>query len=209
MGLLKCTGEKAFCQAGLPVNLAQHSTKKTFCCANSCARHSPSTIPQATLASMDAASERKKQPSLNQDDERNAAFQRKQVHFEGTQNAFQASNPGAASPTGVSTTKLTAAGSVYSNDLFSGSWTIEAQRTGRMDLVDSGSTPASSTAAYTPASTGYLESARKVDDLRGRLEGLEQALKEMESKAVAHLDKQLQEKVLATAGEACAVVDWC
>ncbi|KAL4853115.1 hypothetical protein ACK3TF_005894 [Chlorella vulgaris] len=150
---------------------------------------------------MDAASERKKQPSLNQDDERNAAFQRKQVHFEGTQNAFQASNPGAASPTGVSTTKLTAAGSVYSNDLFSGSWTIEAQRMGRMDLVDSGSTPASSTAAYTPASTGYLESARKVDDLRGRLEGLEQALKEMESKAVAHLDKQLQEKVLATAAK--------
>jgi hypothetical protein len=163
---------------------------------------------------MDAASERKKQPPLNQDDERNAAFQRKQVHFEGTQNAFLASNPGAASPTGVSTAKLTAAGSVHKNELFSpghsvGSWTIEAQRTGRMDLVDSSSTPASSTAAYTPASTGYLESARKVDNLRGRLEGLEQALKEMESKAVAHLDKQLQEKVLATAGEACAVVDWC
>jgi hypothetical protein len=82
---------------------------------------------------------------------------------------------------------------VLENQLFSpvpqrqDSWTIEAQRS---DMADARSispvvppghndqgTPASSAATYTPASTAYLESARKVDDLRSRLEGLEQALK--------------------------------
>lgn len=45
---------------------------------------------------------------------------------------------------------------------------------------------------YTPASSGWLESARKVDDLTGRLESLEAALRDMEAKAVQHLDKSLQ-----------------
>ena len=83
------------------------------------------------------------------------------------------------------------------NELFSpvsdDSWTIEAQR--------SGSKMEASPLAYTPASASFLESARKADDLRGRLESLEAALKEMETKAVAHLDRSLQEKVLATAGK--------
>lgn len=46
-----------------------------------------------------------------------------------------------------------------------------------------------------------LHTCTQVDDLRGRLESLEASLREMESKAVAHLDKSLQDKVLATAGE--------
>lgn len=44
----------------------------------------------------------------------------------------------------------------------------------------------------------------QVDDLRGRLEALEDSLREMEGRAVAHLDRSLQEKVLATAGACCA-----
>lgn len=95
------------------------------------------------------------------------------------------------------------------------SWTIEAQRSDRPPMAEPGSSSSSAANAaaldcspasnsllgsYTPASAGYLESARKVDDLRGRLESLEAALREMESKAVAQLDRSLQDKVLATAG---------
>jgi hypothetical protein len=45
---------------------------------------------------------------------------------------------------------------------------------------------------YTPASAAWLESARKVDDLRSRLQSLEEALQNMEAKAVQQLDKHLQ-----------------
>lgn len=44
----------------------------------------------------------------------------------------------------------------------------------------------------TPGSAAWLESARKVDDLRARLEGLEAALRGMEAQAVQQLDKHLQ-----------------
>lgn len=163
----------------------------------------------------------------------------------------------------------------HTNALFSperaeGGWTIGAQRSDRMEVPEAagGGEPlaspsplpslgAASGAAYTPASSTWLESARKVNDLQGRLASLEAALKDMESKvghcgrgrrgrqmpasvrdgrrlgaagpcslsrlpallnilsipchallletvhpqAVAHLDKSLQEKVLATAAK--------
>ncbi|EFN54920.1 expressed protein [Chlorella variabilis] len=100
----------------------------------------------------------------------------------------------------------------FQNQLFSpglqrqGSWTIEAQRSGRMEAAVHSSASAGCGASPstgwtdTPASAPYLES-HKVDDLWGRLESLEQALKDMESKAVQHLDISLQEKVLATAAK--------
>ena len=90
---------------------------------------------------------------------------------------------------------------LHSNALFSperqGSWTIEAQRPDRMEDPaaggEAGPSPspsplpssiglASGGGAYTPASSTWLESARKVADLQDRLAGLEAALKDMESK---------------------------
>ncbi|PRW57342.1 hypothetical protein C2E21_3821 [Chlorella sorokiniana] len=107
----------------------------------------------------------------------------------------------------------------HTNALFSperteGGWTIGAQRSDQMEVPEAagGGEPlaspsplpslgAASGASYTPASSTWLESARKVNDLQDRLASLEAALKDMESKAVAHLDKSLQEKVLATAAK--------
>lgn len=149
---------------------------------------------------------------------------RKAVHF-------SASPAGKASPTRASKAALDggAGGARCSPQKASllvrqGSWTIEAQRTDRMEALNSSSPPpaaseasplpslllsggAGSVGAMTssPASVGYLESARKAEELRGRLERLEAALREMESKAVAHLDKSLQDKVLTTAGGCCRV----
>ncbi|PSC72223.1 expressed protein isoform A [Micractinium conductrix] len=145
---------------------------------------------------------------------------RKAVHF-------SASPAGKASPTRASKAALDggAGGARCSPQKASllvrqGSWTIEAQRTDRMEALNSSSPPpaaseasplpslllsggAGSVGAMTssPASVGYLESARKAEELRGRLERLEAALREMESKAVAHLDKSLQDKVLTTAAK--------
>ncbi|KAL4452503.1 hypothetical protein ABPG75_008165 [Micractinium tetrahymenae] len=142
--------------------------------------------------------------------------------------SFGASSPAApkqqASP-GKAAAAAAAAAScadTHFNQLFSpglarqDSWTIEAQRSDRPRMAEPGSSgsaaaaaaagecsPAASSlpGAFTPASAGYLESARKVDDLQGRLESLEAALREMESKAVAQLDRSLQDKVLATAAK--------
>ncbi len=91
-------------------------------------------------------------------------------------------------------------GSSHTNALFSperpeGGWTISAQRADRMEEPEAaaGGEPlaspsplpsigAASGAAYTPASSTWLESARKVSDLQDRLVSLEAALKDMESK---------------------------
>ena len=91
-------------------------------------------------------------------------------------------------------------GSSHTNALFSperpeGGWTISAQRADRMEEPEAaaGGEPlaspsplpsigAASGAAYTPASSTWLESARKVSDLQDRLASLEAALKDMESK---------------------------
>ena len=129
----------------------------------------------------------------------------RKVHFgtPETQTKDQ-SGAGEPSPSGLELKAAAAAGAASHplhsssfNELFSlasdDSWTIEAQR--------SGSKMEASPLTCTPGSASFLESARKADDLRGRLESLEAALKEMESKAVAHLDRSLQEKVLATAGK--------
>lgn len=156
-----------------------------------------------------------------------AALQRKQVHFgkqEIRETQASSKKAGERSP-GKPSTSADVSLRAFSNELFcpgpqrQGSWTIEAQRSGGLYVMNSSDSPmpagggasgglllgegspAGSAAAYTPASAAFLQSARKVDDLRGRLESLEQALREMESKAVAHLDSKLQEKVLATAGE--------
>lgn len=116
---------------------------------------------------------------------------------------------GAAAAAGGCEPSPSLPGSVHAsvNHLFSprpekdDSWTIEAQRSDRMAAAEAPGTALSGAAgageegsplsllsggpagSYTPASAGFLESARKVDDLRGRLESLEAALKEMESKA--------------------------
>lgn len=126
--------------------------------------------------------------------------------------------PSKAPPPAAAAASCADAGTHF-NQLFSpsgparqDSWTIEAQRSDRAPMAEAGSSGAAAVAdsspaassllgSYTPASAGFLESARKVDDLRGRLESLEAALREMESKAVAQLDRSLQDKVLATAGE--------
>ena len=136
----------------------------------------------------------------------------RKVHFGTPEGQTQErSGAGEPSPSGVELKAAAAAvaashplhSSSY-NELFSpasdDSWTIEAQR--------SGSKMEASPLSYTPASASFLESSRKADDLRGRLESLEAALKEMESKAVAHLDRSLQEKVLATAGKSGGAGCW-
>lgn len=101
----------------------------------------------------------------------------------------------------------------HTNALFSperaeGGWTIGAQRSDQMEGPEAaaGGEPlaspsplaslgAASGAAYTPASSTWLESTRKVNDLQGRLASLEAALKDMESK-VGHW--------AGAAGAACA-----
>lgn len=83
-------------------------------------------------------------------------------------------------------------GSLHTNGAFSpcsdgstpsgGGWKIEAVGT---------SSPAKSS-DYTPSTVTLLASVQRVDDLRHRLDQLEQTLKDMESRAVEQLDQQLQ-----------------
>lgn len=111
-------------------------------------------------------------------------------------------SPDGKAGSGASAAPGAACPQLHSNALFSperqGSWTIEAQRSDRMEGPPAGGEAAAAPSpspsplpsiglasgggAYTPASSSWLESARKVNDLQDRLAGLEAALKEMESK---------------------------
>lgn len=133
-----------------------------------------------------------------------AALSAKKVQFREAPHEQGASTLKASSPDGKAAAGAPGAACPelplsHTNALFSperqeGGWTIGAQHSGmEAPVAAAGGDPlaspsplpslgAASGAAYTPASSTWLESARKVSDLQGRLASLEAALKDMESK---------------------------